>query len=133
MNWNSISIREIRKFGVVAIIFFGGLCALGLWLKKLFPAYLFGFLALLGLGFILIPSWLRPVYFAWLKIAHFLGGIVTTLIFILAYYLVITPFSLMMRLFGGHQLPIRPDKKASSYWVIRTESAQPKERFLKRY
>jgi hypothetical protein len=133
VNWNSTDKRKIRQFGLVAFIFFGCLCALGLWMKKLIPTCFFGFLAVLGLGFILIPAQLKPVYAAWLKVAHFLGRIVTTLILALAYYLVITPSALIKRLFGGRPLPVKPDKEASSYWVDRTEPAQPKERFLKRY
>jgi len=102
-------------------------------MKKPIPTYLFGFLSTLGLGFILMPSQLKPVYAAWLKVAHFIGRIVTILILTLAYYLVITPSALLKRLFGGTPLPIKPDKKASSYWVNRNEAVQPRERFLKRY
>ena len=58
---------------------------------------------------------------------------ITTLILALAYYLVITPAALIKMLFGGRPLPIKPDKKALSYWVDRTEPVQPKERFIKRY
>ena len=133
MNLDTTDSREIRRFGLVALIFFGCLCVLGLWLEKPLPACLFGALSVLGLGFILIPYRLRPIYAAWLKIAHILGRIVTTLILTLAYYLVIVPTALIKRLFGGTPLPVKPDKKASSYWVDRTEAAQPKERFLKRY
>ena len=125
--------RQIRRFGWVALIFFGCLCSLGVWGEKPFPTYLFGFLSILGLGFILTPGPLRPVYFAWLKIAHFLGRVVNFLILALAYYLVITPAGLIKRLFGGAPLPVKPDKKASTYWVTRDEPSQPKERFLKRY
>ena len=81
----------------------------------------------------LIPSPLKPIYTAWLKIANFLGRIVTALVLTLAYYMVITPSALIKRLFGGRPLPVKPNKKVSSYWVARTEPAQPKERFLKRY
>lgn len=130
---NSTDMKEIRKFGIIAFVFFGSLCALGLWMKKPLPVYLFGFLSILGIGFILIPLQLKPVYTVWLKIAHFVGKIVTTLILTLAYYLVITPTALIKRLFGGRPLPVRPDKGVSSYWVARTEPSQPKERFLKRY
>jgi hypothetical protein len=133
VNLNSTDNRETRKFGLVALIFFGCLCALGLWKNKLVPTYLFGSLTILGLGFILIPAQLKPVHAAWLKLAHFLGRIITALILTLAYYLVITPSALIKRLFGGRPLPVKPDKKASSYWVDRTEPAPPKERFLKRY
>jgi hypothetical protein len=57
----------------------------------------------------------------------------TVLILSLAYYLVITPSALIKRLSGGAPIPVKPDKEALSYWVDRSEPAQPKERFLKRY
>ena len=129
----SASNKDVRRFGVVAFIFFGVLCALGLWKDKPIPIYLFGTLSILGCGFILMPARLRPVHDAWLTIAHFIGKIVTTLVLTLLYYLVITPSALLKRLFGGRPLPTKPDKEASSYWVTRTEPAQPKERFIKRY
>ena len=133
MNSNSTDSKEIRKFGVVALIFFGSLCGLGFLTNKSLPLYLFGFLSILGLGFVVIPSPLKPVYTAWLKIAHSIGKIVTTLVLTFAYFLVITPSALIKRLFGGRPLPVKPDSKISSYWVDRIEPAQPKERFLKRY
>jgi hypothetical protein len=133
VNSNSTDIKEIRKFGVIALLFFGSLSALGFWTNKPLPNYLFGFLSILGLGFVVIPSPLKPVYNAWLKIAHFIGKIVTTLVLTFAYYLVITPSALIKRLFGGRPLPVKPDSKSSSYWTDRIEPAQPKERFLKRY
>ena len=48
------------------------------------------------------------------------------MILTLAYFLVITPSALIKLLFGGRPLPVKPDKKASSYWVDRTEGVQPK-------
>jgi hypothetical protein len=58
---------------------------------------------------------------------------VNVLVLALAYFLVITPSAWLKRLFGGRPLPVRPDPKASSYWVERDEGAQPNERFLKRF
>jgi len=118
---------------LIALIFFGCLCALGIWLEKSLPIYLFGTLSALGLGFILLPHQLRPVFMAWLKLSHFLGRVVTTLILALAYYLVITPAALIKRIFGGTPLPIKPDKNVSSYWVTREEAVQSKEQFFKRF
>jgi len=131
--YEGVNIKEIRKFGLIAFVFFGCLCVLGLWTKKPVPTYLFGFLSMVGLGFVLIPSRLKPVYAIWLRIAHFIGRIMTTLFLSLAYYFVITPSALIKRLFGGRPLPVKPEKKASSYWVVRTEPVQPRERFVKRY
>ena len=133
MNWNSTDRKQIRKFGFVALIFFGSLCALGIWRQKVVPTYLFGFLSALGIGFILMPKPLRRIYYAWLKVTHLLGRVVNTLILSLAYYLVITPLALIMRLFSGHPLPMKPDKEAETYWVSRSMPVQQKEQFSKRY
>ena len=133
MSLNSTKKREIRRFGIIAFIFFGFLCGLGIWLEKTIPIFFFGSLATLGLGFILIPERLRVLYVAWLRIAHFIGKIVTILVLTLAYYLVITPSAMLKRLFGGIPLSVKPDKKVLSYCVARDEPVQPKERFLKRY
>jgi len=133
MNSNSTDKKEIRKFGLVAFLFFGGLCGLGIWTQKPLPTYLFGTLCFLGLCFILFPAFTRPIYSAWLKVAHFIGRMITTLMLALAYYLVITPSGLIKRLFGGRPLPVKPDKKAVTYWVDRAESTQPVQRFTKRF
>ncbi len=133
MGWSSTENKEIRKFGFVALIFFGCLCGLGIWKHKVVPIYLFGFLSALGLGFILIPKTLSPLYSGWLKIAHFVGRIITTLVLALAYYLVLTPTALIKRLFTGAPLPLKPDGEVATYWVTRTEPTQPKERFLRRF
>ena len=125
--------KEIRKFGLVALVFFGCLCGLGIWKQKALPIYFFGFLSVLGLGLILIPGPLKPVHTAWLRIAHLLGRIITTLMLSMAYYLVITPAALVKRVLGGRPLPLKPDSNVASYWVPREEAAQPKERFPKRY
>ena len=133
MNLNSTDTKKIQKFGVIAFIFFGFLCGMGVWFKTPLPTYFFGLLSVLGFSFILAPSRLEPIYGAWLRIAHFLGGVVTTVILTLAYYLVITPAAFIKRLLGGPPIPIKRDEKGSSYWITRDEPAQPKERFAKRF
>ena len=133
MNSSSTNKEEMRKFGIIAFVFFGCLCALALWRQKPFAFYFFGVLSLLGMGFILLPSLLRPVYDAWLRIAHLIGRTVTIIMLTLAYYLVITPSALIKRIFGGRPLPTRPDRELPSYWVARPEPAQPKEQFIKRF
>jgi hypothetical protein len=133
VSLNSTDIKQIRKFGLIALIFFGSLSAFGIWLEKPLPVYLFGTLSALGLGFIILSRQLKPVFVAWLKIAHLLGRVITTLILTLAYYFVITPSAIIKRIFGGTPIPIRPDKTVSSYWVTRKEPAQTKEQFSKRF
>ena len=133
MSLNSTDTKTIKKLGLITLIFFGCLSALGLWKEKPLPFYLFGLLSVTGLGFLVIPNVFRPVYVRWMKVAHFLGKVVTTFILALAYYLVTTPSALIKRIFGGVPLPVKPDKESSTYWVTRAEPAQPKERYVKRY
>jgi hypothetical protein len=73
------------------------------------------------------------VYRGWLKCANLIGKTVNVFMLTFAYFLVITPSAWLKRLFGGRPLPVRPDRKASTYWVEREEGAQPRERFLKRF
>jgi hypothetical protein len=130
---NSTEPREIRRFGLVALVFFGALCGLAVWRGKTIPSGLFGALGAIGLALALFPGRTGFLYRGWLRVAHFVGRVVTVTILALAYYLVITPAALLKRLFGGRPLPVKPDPQAKSYWVERQEPAQPRERFLKRY
>ena len=133
MSSFSTDSREIRRFGAIALVFFGTLFGIGLWLHRVTALYLFGILSSLGLGFIIMPAQMRPLYASWLKVAHFIGRITTAVILTLTFYLVIAPTALFKRLLGGRPLPTSPDKTTTSYWVTRPEPAQPRERFAKRY
>jgi hypothetical protein len=125
--------KDIRKFGLIGVLFFGLLAGLALWRQKMLPGYTFGILSFLFTGFCLFPTALTPAYRGWMRIAHVIGTGVTAVILTLTYYLVITPFGLGKRIFGGRPLPLKPDSDRLSYWVSRTEKIQPKYRFRKRY
>jgi hypothetical protein len=133
MNSFSTDRQAIRKFGAIGFVFFGILFSLSLWRQRYVFAVLFGFFTCLSIGFLLLPSHLRPVYEGWLRISHLVGRGMTFVILTVAYYVVITPTALIKRFFGGRPLPTSPNKAATSYWVTRSEAAQPKERFVKRY
>lgn len=133
MNSSRTDIRDIRKFGAVAFLFFGCLALLLYFKHRFVLTHAFGFLSVAGLGLLLLPYQLKPVYMFWIMVTTFIGRIVTTVTLTLAYYLVITPSALIKRCFGGRPLPMKPDPKAQSYWVSRSEPVLPRERFLKRY
>ena len=124
---------KIRRFGIIAFLFFGSLSLLGMWTGKPVPIWFFGFLSLLGLGFISFPGPMSPIYHVWVRVAHLIGRIITAFFLILAYYLVITPSAFLKRLFGGPPIPLKFDRNVSTYWVTRDETAQPRDRFVKRY
>jgi hypothetical protein len=125
--------KEIRRFGIAALVFFGLLAGLGIWRAKPVPAVFFGILAAVGFLCLVLPGPAAPLYRAWMAVAHRIGAALTTVVLTLAYYLVITPAALIKRIFGGRPLSLRPDPERESYWLDRDEPAQPVERFSKRY
>ncbi|MFP4476218.1 MAG: hypothetical protein ACLFOY_11725 [Desulfatibacillaceae bacterium] len=130
-NWTDI--REIRKFGAVALVFFGLLLAVGLWRERLLAVYLFGALSALGFLHLVLPGPMKPVYRGWLAVARAIGTVVTTVLLALVYFVVITPSGWIRRLVAGPILPMQPDREAETYWVEREERVQPRERFTKRF
>ena len=133
MNSNSTDPKEVRKFGMAALVLFGAFFVLSLGLGKPAAAIFFNILAVIGAGLFAMPSRLVGVYKTWLKIAHFVGTVITMVVLALGFYLVITPSALIKRIFGGRPLPLKPDRNATSYWVPRDEASQPIERYVKRY
>ena len=71
---------------------------------------------------------LKPVYIGWMKLASILAWINMHLILGILFYLVFTPFGLVMRLFGADLLDRKPQRQKKSYW-IRTEEKvfEPKD------
>lgn len=132
-NSSSTDRGEIRKFGLIALVFFGLLAGLGLWREKTILTAVFGCLSMIGLFCLAAPGPAAPVYRGWMAVAHRIGQTVTTVVLTLAYYLVITPGAWLKRIFGGRPISLRPDPDKESYWLDRPEPVQPKERFSKRY
>ena len=85
MNSNLINKKEIRKFGLIAFVFFGCLAGVAIWRESLILKYFFGCLSLIGLGLLLLPGPLASVYNGWLKVAHVISKVVTFMILLLAY------------------------------------------------
>ena len=133
MSLSSINKKQIQKFGLIALFFFGCLLVLGLWKQEPFLIYLFGFLNIICFGFILIPQRTKPIYESWMKLGQLFAKISITLVLTIFFFAALTPFALVKRFLSGPTIPLKPDKKASSYWVDQSEMTQSKERFYKQY
>ena len=97
---------EGRKFGLMV----GGvflLLALVVWWRNHHPAFIpvFGTLGgLLVLGGALVPTKLGGIYKAWMGLALLLSKVTTPIFMGVIYFLVITPISFVMKLFGKRSL-----------------------------
>jgi hypothetical protein len=76
--------------------------------------------ALRGLGGVLVPARLGPVFRAWMGLAQAISRVTTPIALGVVYFLVITPLGVLMRLFGKN--PIGRSRAESSYWVARAEA-----------
>ena len=115
----STGVRDLRKFGLLV----GGVFALiGGWLlfrhKTAWP-YILAPGALLMLMGLIAPRTLKFPYRAWMGMALLLGGLVSTTILTVFYFVVVTPIGLMARLFGKDFLSLKMDASSVSYWVLR--------------
>jgi hypothetical protein len=108
--------RDLRKFGLVMTGALGVLGGLAAWRGKgagivlLTAAAPFLALALLA------PRLLGPVERAWMAVARVLSVVMTHVILTLFYYLVITPFGVVMRLAGRDPLGLRAARARESFW-----------------
>jgi saxitoxin biosynthesis operon SxtJ-like protein len=84
-------------------------------------------LALLLMG-LFVPALARRFHVAWMKLAGILGYVNSRILLFLLFYLVITPYGLVSRLFGRDPLNRRSESK-TSYWVRRKTSRQTREQF----
>lgn len=109
--------QRLRKFGIVMAVAFGILGALLLWRGREWAEYLLyvgGAFLLVGL---VAPKVLGPIERVWMKFAHLLGTVMTTIILTLTFFVVITPMGILLRLMGKDLLGMRGDPSIESYWV----------------
>lgn len=108
-----------KSFG---ILFFVVFLLIGLWpiTKGQSPRIIFFPFALFFLIFGLMNSKvLSPLNNLWIKLGEFLGLIIAPIVMGLVYFVILTPLSLLIRLFGKDLLKIKFLKKTNSYWIKR--------------
>ena len=121
--------KQARK---TALIVAGALLLLAAWnfyRHRVTVGVVLGGIALaLIIAGLLIPPVARAFHVAWMKLAFVLGYVNSRVLLFLLFYLVITPYGLIAKLFGHDAL----DRRASgreSYWIPRETSRQTKARF----
>ena len=109
--------KELRKFGLVMTVPLA-LIAGYLWWKGggAYP-YVLGAAAFFLLSGLLVPQLLRPIEKVWMKFAEIMGAIMTRVILSVAFYLMITPLGLVLRLMGKDLLHLRFEEGRESYWM----------------
>jgi len=76
-------------------------------------------LAFLVVG-IFIPRVLTWFYKAWVKFGELIGGVISKIILLILFYGLFTPISIALKILRKDLLHKKLDKKAESYWLVRT-------------
>lgn len=67
------------------------------------------------------PVQIKGIYKVWMTFALILGWFVSKIIFTIIFYLVVAPIGLVAKLVGKEFLDLKFSKKATSYWIKKSE------------
>ena len=108
-----------RSFGVLFFVVF---LAVGFWpmLNSGAPNY---YLILFSLIFMILglvnSKILSPLNLGWIKLGEILGKIIAPIVMAIVYFLILTPISLLVRLFGKDLIGMKFSNNIKSYWIKR--------------
>ena len=111
-----------KSFGILFFIFF---LIFGLWPLKngenlnYYFIIFSGIFLLLGL---LNSKLLSPLNKIWIKFGEILGIIIAPIIMALVYFAILTPVSLVIRVFGKDLLGLKFTNKQQTYWINRKKN-----------
>ncbi len=114
-----------RSFGIVWSVVLG---VIGAWpLLHGGPPRFWAFIA--G-GLLVLVTWIHPRLLRipnllWFRFGLLLGRVVSPIVIAVIFYVVITPFGVVMRLVGRDPLRLRGDSSLETYWLPRPSNPTP--------
>ena len=108
-----------KSFGLLFFVVFLGL---GLWpltndnnpnIYLIIISIIFLILGLLN------SKLLSPLNSFWIKFGELLGKIIAPMVMAIIYFIILTPISLIVRLFGKDLLGLKLSKQLKTYWIKR--------------
>ena len=111
-----------RSFGLLFFIVFLVIAFWPLTKKGEVNLYLISIaLIFLVLG-LLNSKILSPLNKAWIKLGEILGRIIAPVVMAVVYFIILTPISLLVRLFGKDLIGMKFSNDIKSYWVKRKKN-----------
>ena len=111
-----------KSFGLLFFIVF---LILGLWPLKNGESLNFYFITVAAI-FLLLglinSKLLSPLNKIWIKFGELLGIIIAPLVMALVYFIILTPVSLIVRIFGKDLLGLKFLKEKETYWIKRKKN-----------
>ena len=135
MKWSELPLhpspRTLRQFAALWMLFFG--CA-AVW-QGLFRQHPAAAIVLVGLSLTVgplglwQPSFVGPIYVAWLVAAFPIGWTVSHVSLAVVYFLIVTPLGLVSRLVGRDRLSLRDRSNEGTNWTPLGESPGVRQYF----
>ena len=79
------------------------------------------------------PAWTAPLYAAWMLAAFPIGWMMSYVMAGLAYFLVVTPIGLVMRVAGREPITRGPDELCETYWTDLPPDAPDPKRYFRQF
>ena len=125
-----------RSFGLLFSAVFALLAGYG-WFFKGWPLAVVLLLVAVALAFVLLgfvaPKVLRPLNWLWFQLGQLLGKIVSPIVLGAIFFLMLTPISLVTRLFGRDELRLKRKASQTSYWLDRAPPGPEPESFKNQF
>ena len=114
--------KKNRRFGILFFIVF--------FIIGLYPVYVGNgvniYFILLSIPFLVLgilnSKILTPLNIAWIKLGELLGMVISPIIMALIYFFILTPISLIVRIFGKDLLNIKFNSFSKTYWIKRKKN-----------
>ena len=123
-----------RRFGLLFVVVFALAAAYGTykdWSKLVVSIFAVASVCF-ALATLFLPKILRPLNFAWFKLGELMGRVVTPIVLGVIFYLLITPFGVVGRLFGRDELKLKRGN-GETYWINRDPPGPPGDSFKNQY
>ena len=122
MKFSDIELPSNKKFGFFFTFVFAILAFYFLFIDSIFWAQALAVLAVLFLLItVIIPQVLLPLNKLWMRLGLLLGMIVSPIVLGIIFFGLVTPYGVIMGMFGRDELRLKFTKK-SSHWISRSES-----------
>lgn len=112
-----------RSFGLLFAVVCAGLAAygwfLGGWGRLIVSTLVIGVVAFSFFACVFSRA-LRPLNWLWYQLGQLLGKIVSPIVLGVIFFLLLTPVSLVTRMFGRDELRLKKITGKQSYWIERS-------------
>ena len=108
-----------RSFGLLFFIVFLAFALWPLTKKGEINLYLISFALIFLILGLLNSKILTPLNRSWIKFGELLGRIIAPIVMGIVYFVILTPISLLVRLFGKDLIGMKFNNNLKTYWIKR--------------